>query len=77
MLEDLTPPKNKTFFCKVEQLSVELDDIDSKIFLSAINNQAQWGARTLSNELRKRGVEIADTTIAKHRNKGCNCYRDN
>lgn len=76
MLEDLQPPKNKSHYCKVDVIHSELSPEDGKIFMEAIDTPGLWGARTLSTELRKRGLEIADTTISKHRNKGCACYRD-
>lgn len=75
MLEDLTPPQNKTVYCKVDQLAQELDEADRKIFMDAVDSTGVWGARTLSTALRNKGLNIADTTITKHRNKGCACYR--
>ena len=76
MLEGLTPPKNKAIYCKIDQTFQSLSESDAKIFTEAIDNTAQWGARTLSIALRERGISIADTTIAKHRSRTCACYRD-
>jgi hypothetical protein len=76
MLEGLQPPK-RNFSCKVNTLKDELEDKDYKILLSAIDSdKAVWPAKTLSNELSKRGVHLVDTTITKHRLKQCWCYRD-
>ena len=76
MLEDLTPPPNKAQYCKIDLIAKDLSDKDKEIFLAAIANTDVWGARTLSNELRKRGIDVADTTITKHRNQSCFCYRN-
>lgn len=75
MLENLEPPQNKAVYCKIDQLAAELDEADAKILMDAIDDKARWGARTLATALRQRGVSVADTTISKHRNKGCACYR--
>jgi hypothetical protein len=75
MLEGLTPPKNKSVFCKVDDLAVEMTPEDREIFMSAINDREVWSANSLSTALRQRGVSIADTTIAKHRNQACACFR--
>lgn len=72
MLEDLTPPTKKTP-CKVREISVSLETKDSTIFLTAVNNTDAWKTKTLSNELRKRGILISDTAIAKHRKGLCSC----
>lgn len=76
MLEGLTPPKPKSVYCKVDQIAAELADSDKKIFLDAIGNVEVWSSNSLSTELRKRGISVADTTITKHRTKTCACYRD-
>lgn len=75
MLEGLTPPTNKAVYCKIEQMAASLDEADRKILFGAIDSP-EWGARTLSNALRNRGLSVADTTITKHRQKACACYRD-
>ena len=76
MLEDLVPPKNKAVYCKINQILAELDDKDQAILNGALANAEVWSANSLSAELRKRGISVADTTITKHRNKTCACYRD-
>lgn len=75
MLEGLTPPPNKAVYCKVDLMAQELDEADRKIFMAAIDDSETWGARTLTNALRQRGLSIADTTVTKHRVKACACYR--
>ena len=75
MLEGLTPPKNKTVYCKIEQTVSSLSEADAKILTEAIENTDAWGSRTLSTALRERGISIADTTISKHRSRTCACYR--
>ena len=75
MLEGLTPPKNKTVYCKIEQTLSSLSEADAKILTEALDNTDAWGARTLSTALRERGISIADTTITKHRSRTCACYR--
>lgn len=76
MLEDLVPPKNKAIYCKINQILSELDDKDKAILNGALANVEAWSANSLSAELRKRGISVADTTITKHRTKTCACYRD-
>lgn len=76
MLDGLTPPRTKAIYCKIDDLSKTLDDNDRAIFFAAIDDHDRWGARTLSTELRRRGLSVADTTITKHRGKTCACYRD-
>jgi len=75
MLEGLTPPQNKAVYCKVDQVLQTLEAVDKQILVDAIANTTTWPAKTLSKELRLRGVSMADTTISKHRAKTCACYR--
>ena len=75
MLEGMTPPKSKAIYCKIADISAELEEADRAIFMQAIDSPDQWGANTLSTQLRQRGISVADTTITKHRNKTCACYR--
>lgn len=74
MLEGLTPPPNKSVYCKIEQLSATLDESDKKILTDALDNP-DWSANGLSMALRQRGFSVADVTITKHRQKACACYR--
>ena len=72
MLEGLEKPQNKLFSCKVQEIAEELEAKDKGIFLTACDNP-DWGAKTLSRELKIRGVVISDTTILRHRRRDCNC----
>ena len=74
MLEGLTPPPRK-WNCKVKQEADGLSPSDKKILLEAVDNPA-WKFKTLQKELGKRGIVIVDTTLSRHRNKACGCYRD-
>jgi len=74
MLEGLTPPKSKAVYCKIDQMLAELDDNDKQIFNDALDNE-DWSANGLSMALRQRGLSVADTTITKHRQKACACFR--
>jgi len=76
MLEDLKPPTNRRGICRIVQISEGLDEGDTKILYKALEEKEIWAARTLATELNKRGITIADTTITRHRNKACNCFRD-
>lgn len=76
MLEGLTPPRNKTVFCKIDKLAAEMTPEDRAIFMAAIEDHRTWPANTLSNALRQKGVSVADMTITKHRLQACACFRD-
>jgi len=76
MLEGLTPPRSKAIYCKIADMSAELEEADKAIFMQAIDSPDQWPANALSVQLRQRGLSVADTTITKHRSKTCACYRD-
>ena len=75
MLEGLEPPQNKAIYCKIAQISETLSEADLEILNSALADKNRWGAKTLMKALRDRGLSVADTTIAKHRNNQCACYR--
>lgn len=74
LLDDLNAPTGKVWSCKVRTYATELAPEDSKTFLDAINNPA-WKAVPLATELRKRGIEISNTTINNHRNGTCSCSK--
>jgi hypothetical protein len=77
MLQDLTPPVRQ-FNCRVKTiLTQELDAKDAKILEQAILSPDVWGAKTLSNELKKRGLLLSDNAISSHRKKSCACFRLN
>lgn len=75
MLEGLEPKKH-SFTCKVKTISEELEKKDLEIFLAAINDSRKWSAKGLQRALKERGLVIADTVIARHRQKLCRCYQD-
>jgi len=72
MLEDLKPPVRQ-FPCKVRTILAELDDKDKAILISAINSPDIWPAKTLSNSLKARGVQLIDSSINRHREGICSC----
>lgn len=75
MLENLEPPKPKSIYCKIQQIKETLETEDIKRLDSFLENTKLWSANTLSNQLRTVGIQVADTTITRHRNKLCACYR--
>ena len=72
MLEDLTLPAVGRS-CKVAVVLETLDQNDQAILLQAIFSPA-WPIKTLSRELRKRGLEISETPLTNHRQKNCVCF---
>lgn len=76
MLEGLEPERHRLYYCKVELLRAELEPSDYEILQTALADRDKWGAKTLQKALRKRGVMLADTTITKHRQQLCACFRD-
>lgn len=75
MLEGLEPIKNRVYYCKVDLLKTELEPKDYQILLDAIADANKWSAKGLQTALKMRGLTLADTTITKHRNQTCNCYK--
>lgn len=73
MLEDLTPPASGRT-CKVAVIGATLSDTDRKILEDAIASRDLWPIKTLSKELRRRGIELSDTPLTNHRNKTCVCF---
>jgi hypothetical protein len=76
MLEGLKPPVRANYLCKVRFYLTSLKKTDAEILEKAIDDTKLWPAKTLSDQLAQRNVKIADTTIAKHRNQRCSCYRE-
>lgn len=74
MLEDMTPPLNGRS-CKVAVIGLTMSESDRMILYKAIESKDVWPIKTLSKELRKRGVELSDTPLTNHRNKTCVCFR--
>lgn len=73
MLEGLTPPVNRVLFCKVDLILRELDENDARILTEALADTVNWGHSPLARALKARGVDLSDTTIAKHRAGECRC----
>jgi hypothetical protein len=76
MLEGLKPPVRANYLCKVRFYLTSLKKTDAEILEKAIDDKKLWPAKTLSDQLAQRSVKLADTTITKHRNQLCSCYRD-
>lgn len=73
MLEDLTPPVSRLLTCKIAIILADLDKKDKEILEAALADTVRWGHNPLARALRARGVEVSDTTIAKHRSGDCRC----
>jgi hypothetical protein len=73
VLEDLELPK-KLWSCRVRTVKTDMSDKDSQILESAVMN-LEWPVRTLSHELKKRGIELSDSSIKNHREKRCSCWK--
>jgi ATPase subunit of ABC transporter with duplicated ATPase domains len=69
-LENIAPKRT----CRVDIINQTLEPADSEIFLDAVMN-AKFPVKRLEKELRARGVEISDTSIDRHRTKGCSCWK--
>jgi hypothetical protein len=72
MLEDLKLPTYGRS-CKVATVAATLDSKDREILFNAVAS-TDWPIKTLSRELRKRGIELSDTPLGNHRSKNCVCY---
>jgi hypothetical protein len=73
MLEDLELPK-KVWPCRIRTVKADLNDKDSEILDKIVMNP-EWPLRTLSNQLKKRGIDISDNSIKNHREKRCSCWK--
>lgn len=74
MLEGLTPATHERK-CLVTKVAESLDKDDAKILNDALADQGKWSSNALSEALGKRGVKLGDSTIRKHRDKMCLCFR--
>ncbi len=74
LLDGLEPPARK-FPCKVSTELDKLSDADKKILNEAMANETKWPAKTLSNALKTRGIQLVDSTISRHRSKMCSCSK--
>lgn len=72
MLEGLTPP-NKVAACKVRTLLEKLDAKDSEILKNALADDA-WSNVALTEALNKRGLQISENPVRRHRMKKCSCH---
>lgn len=75
MLEGLTPAQNRSVYCKIDMIKSTLEPEDQKILETSVNDYETWSSKGLSKALRERGISVADTTITKHRERLCACYR--
>lgn len=73
MLEDLELPK-KVWPCRVRTVALGLSEKDAEILEKVVTN-VEWPLRTLSNQLKKRGIEISDNSLKNHREKRCSCWK--
>ena len=71
MLEDLEPAGNYTPPCKVRLTAENLEESDAKILMDAVNDSKTWGTIALRNALLKRGVNLSDKPIQRHRDGRC------
>lgn len=74
ILTDLTKPSAKVTSCKIRTILDDLQPDDAKIFLDAVMDQS-WKVAHLTDELRKRGIEISAPTIRNHRIGACSCSK--
>jgi hypothetical protein len=75
MLEGLTPKQNRAYRCKINDFKQQLDPKDYAILTDALEDTKTWTANGLMRALRDKGLILADTTITKHRNKQCRCFK--
>jgi hypothetical protein len=71
MLEDLSIP-NKPVSCRIRTVYESLTEPNKSIFIQAIENP-EWPMTTLANELKKRGIDVSDNSIRRHRKRTCSC----
>lgn len=73
MLEGLTPPIKESL-CAVMVRAADLEPADLKILLDALA-EPLWSNNALAAELTRRGFEISESTVRKHRTKVCACVK--
>ena len=76
MLEGLQPPQ-RVYNCRVRSVLETLDAKDKKILETALDSLDLWPVRTLSIELKRRGLVLSDSAIANHRRGSCSCGKIN
>jgi len=72
LLDGLEPHK-KARNCRVRTVLAELDKKDVATLETALKSPDLWGAKTLSNALKIRGVLLSDNAISNHRKGACSC----
>jgi hypothetical protein len=76
MLDGLQPPQ-RVYNCRVRSVLETLDAKDKKILETALDSLDLWPVRTLSIELKRRGLVLSDSAIANHRRGSCSCGKIN
>jgi hypothetical protein len=76
MLDGLQPPQ-RIYNCRVRSVLETLDAKDKKILETALDSLDLWPVRTLSIELKRRGLVLSDSAIANHRRGSCSCGKIN
>ena len=73
MLQGMTPPI-KEMLCAVMERAADLEPADLKVLLDSLEDK-RWSNNALAAELTRRGFEISESTVRKHRSKTCCCVR--
>ena len=74
LLENFEPPARK-FPCKIATVISELQPADKTVLVQALADETRWPAKTLSNALKARGIQLVDSTISRHRQGHCSCLK--
>lgn len=74
LLDDFEPPARK-FPCKIATVLSELQAADKAVLIEALADENKWPAKTLSNALKPRGIQLVDSTISRHRQGHCSCLK--
>jgi|DEB0MinimDraft_6_1074348.scaffolds.fasta_scaffold26642_5 hypothetical protein len=74
MLENLDqhrpPPK-----CKIKRIRDDMDDADQKRLDDAMEDQISWSDYHLFKALVAVGVKVSESTVKRHRQKTCSCWK--
>jgi|AntAceMinimDraft_12_1070368.scaffolds.fasta_scaffold142618_2 hypothetical protein len=73
MLEGMIPPVDSNL-CKVSKLAADLSPEDNGALQDALADIG-WTTSALGVELRRRGFNVGDTMLRRHRIKVCTCAR--
>lgn len=76
LLDGLEPPVKRDS-CRVRTILESLEKKDQEILNNALADEITWKAKTLSDSLKQRGLQIVDTGISRHRRQLCSCFRSN